>query len=825
MHESLAAPSPIVPTGPPLSSKHHHQKHFYHTMSSSKQQLPFSANSTQPLPLPYSSDSEDHGHLKTDQDVADSVHCLQTQTASASASASSPPDSPSSSSPPPTATGAREMFKAGHRRLRQLAQRQKKDPSDPETKAEEDRVQLSALQREGLLPASAAKKSHSKKGSVDSTPSDSKSVSHASCKSSSRRDVERIGQPWLADPLERCMADPLMSSGRVTSLDLSHLNSSTDSAVAPESGSGAGDKKALPFQPLTLPDFIASERLDSAQQAFDGLLEQAAKASLASNASPNDANKESKPANPSEPNTTQEQKKPENTDSTAKPKPAPKNTLKLFPDPVPPRLSNKTALRLSKVPPANGPQRAQEKLPTLNEISRSALPSPTVPSAKDRPPKEPRSAPAATSQFTGVEREKAPESTEQPKDKQPRYPALPMNAINAFPLPAPTRPLPSLPEGAATDAKAPKKKGRPIRNVPSPVPDSNHCPTEIARQPPTQPPKCATPEPGQERSRAGAPVRRVKEMAQHLDVAASGETEKRSRSLDVARPEEQKDQAKQSVRRSMEVTQWVHRDAVPGPLPTPPPESIARPSGRAVPTSPKLKHSEPTLARAFCESQIQRSNSYREPIRSEKTSEQPDDLRSEYPIPSSDEEGIARSPWPSQAQKKRRRAKQQKPVDPAQSTQQVPRIEKPAQRESTSPPNNRSSRSFGRSSPLSQYSQCTYHSHDSSVVNILEGRIAQLQRQNKVLQAALLAALDVGNKGSTESLLSGTVASLLSASSVSSKTTPASSYDERTEKSKRRETWLDTGSRRSSVSSAAEDIDFGWLSDKSSVGDSLRVPS
>lgn len=807
--ESLAAPSPIVPTGPPLSSKHH-QKHFHYTMSS-KQQIPFSANST--LPLPYSGETEEHSHIKTDQDVAELVHCLQTQ----AASASSPPGSLSSNSPPPTATGAREMFKAGHRRLRQLAQRQKKDAADPETKAEEDRQQLSALQREGLLPASAVKKSHAKKGSVDST-------SQTSCKSSSRRDVERIGQPWLADPLERCMADPLMSSGRVASMDLSHLNSSTNSAVAQEPG--AKYKQALPFQPLTLPDFIASGRRDSAQQALDGFLEHAGKTSPADNASPsNDTNKESNPANTSETNTTQEQKKPENTDSTAKAKPAPKNTLKLFPDPVPPRLSSKTALRLSKVPPANGLQRAQQKLPTLNEISKSALPSPTAQHTRDRPPKEPRSAPAATSQFIGVEREKAENAEQSSNDKnKPRYSALPMNAINAFPLPAPTRPLPSLPENAAADAKVPRKS-QPIRNVSSPVPDSSNRQTETARQPPNQPPKCATPEPAQERNRAGAPARRVKEMAQYLDVAASGETEKRSRSLDVARPEEPKDHAKQNVRRSMEVTQWVHRDAVPGPLPTPPPESHARSSGRSVPTSPKLKHSEPTLGPAFREGQIQRSNSYREPIRNEKvSSDQHDDLRSEYPIPSSDEEGIARNPWSSRAQKKRRRAKPQKPVDPAQSTQRIPRIEKPAQRESMSPPNNRSSRSFGRSSPLSQYSQCTYHSHDSSAISILEGRIAQLERQNKILQAALLAALDVGNKGSTESLLSGTVASLLSAPSVSSKTSPASSYDERTEKSKRRETWLDTSSRRSSVSSAGEDMDFGWLSDKSSVGDSLRVP-
>lgn len=711
------------------------------------------------------------------------------------------------------------MFKAGHRRLRQLAQRQKKDPADPETKAEEDRQQLSALQREGLLSASAVKKSHAKKGSVDSTPSDSKSVSHASCKSSSRRDVERIGQPWLADPLERCMADPLMSSGRVASLDLS---SYVDNNVVSESE--VNEKKQLPFEPLTLPDFIASGRRDSAQQALDGLLE----ASNNDTGGPsNDADKESKPANPSESNTTQEKTTPD-SHSTAKPKPVPKNTLKLFPDPVPPRLSSKTAWRLSKVLPANPPQPRPQRLPTLSETSKSALPSPTAPHAKDRTPKEPRSAPAATSQFN-VKKDKASENTDQ-SSQDKRHSTLPMNAINAFPLPAPTRPLPSLPQSAATaDAgrKAPKKKTRgAIRNVSSPVPDSSKPLAEPAGLP-DRSANSATPERAQhDPSRAErVPASKVKEMAQHLDVAAS-ETEKRSRSFGVPHSEESKDQEKQNARRSVEVNQWVQREAVPGSPSLPqnaPAHSYAHPSG-----SPMLlsKHSEPMLAPAFREgSQIHRSNSYREPIRNEKTDNEQRDhnLRSEYPIPSSDEEGIARNPWPSQAQKKRRRAKQHKPVDLNRPAQRVPRIEKPTQpdSDSLSPQNNRSSRSFGRSSP-SQYSQCTFHSHESNTFSVLEGRIAQLERQNKILQAALLAALDVGNKDSAESLLSGTVASLLSVRSVSSKTTPASSFDERTE-STRRETWLDTSSRRSSVSSNGVDMDFGWLSDKSSVGDSLRV--
>lgn len=267
------------------------------------------------------------------------------------------------------------------------------------------------------------------------------------------------------------------------------------------------------------------------------------------------------------------------------------------------------------------------------------------------------------------------------------------------------------------------------------------------------------------------------------------------------------------------------------------------------PMSPK--HSEPMLAPAFRESQMRRSNSYGEPRMQNDQAEQKPSLRSEYPIPSSDEEGsgINGKTWANQGRKKNRRTKANKAYDFPRPSNRVPRIEKPAQPESTA-----SLSPHGRMSPMSQHSQCTFHSHDSHALSTLENRIAQLERQNKVLQAALFAALDAGNKESNENILSGTVASLLSASDPSSKTTPASSMtmspssvDEpasesggysRTTTSRKRQSWLDTRSssrrsRRSSVSSGFDthdkelegihDIDLEWLSDRSSAGDSLKV--
>lgn len=129
----------------------------------------------------------------------------------------------------PQGNGARDILKAGQRRLRQLAMRQKK-PTDPRTKAEETSLQLLALQQEGFLPVrKPPPKNTGPKSSIDSTLSSTRSASSLSFRSSSRRDVENIGQPWLADPLERC--DSLGSRAQLSSLDLRDLTSLVEAAM------------------------------------------------------------------------------------------------------------------------------------------------------------------------------------------------------------------------------------------------------------------------------------------------------------------------------------------------------------------------------------------------------------------------------------------------------------------------------------------------------------------------------------------------------------------------------------------------------------------
>jgi hypothetical protein len=131
-----------------------------------------------------------------------------------------------STTPASQVTGARELLKAGQRRLRQLAQLQWK-PTDPKTKAEEASRHLLVLQQEGFLslPASAAKKS------LDSVMSGSRSASSFGFRSSSQRDVEKIGQPWLENPLE-VSATQHIKSPEPSPLDLGNLTSMVEAAVS-----------------------------------------------------------------------------------------------------------------------------------------------------------------------------------------------------------------------------------------------------------------------------------------------------------------------------------------------------------------------------------------------------------------------------------------------------------------------------------------------------------------------------------------------------------------------------------------------------------------
>lgn len=906
MHESLAAPSPFVPTcrprSPLLPSKQSYGSAVYCSMATAKQPY-LAANSA--VADDSSSNNNNHNHHnnknnplhhlsgaladeshKTDEDVA--AELVQYLQAAQEQSASSPPFSSSSATTTTTTTTSpvSEMFKAGHRRLRQLAQRQKKD-ADPDARAEDESRQLSALQREGLLPASAVKKhhNHAKKKSVDST---GQSVSNTSCKSSSRRDVERIGRPWLDDPLERCMMDPLSSGCRLAPLEIGDLGSFMDAAL-----SGDGDSKPAPRESADSPTREkqtaqqssvgepASDKPVSSIGNSDGKTPTSPTVNEPSSTDSNTSSdsKPSKESNKPDESSKQQDAKPESPkpNNKAKPPKPEKHTLKLFPDPLPPRISSKHAWRLSKCPPANAPQAiasASQQSAPPTETSKSARNSSSPTPESSTSQKEPSSAPAAMQQFANAEKDKPTDNEQSSKDKKSDRPSsLTISAINAFPLPAPTRPLPSLPQpavaaGSGDGQKMASSKKKVNRTKGSP---KELQPTRPGPRPNSTEPSTGGPAPVPEQARtAGQNQRldkvralRMKDLSAHR-LHVGPEQSKEVRRSQSAEPPAKTPNSKKANRRSVEFAPQVQTNTIPeSPLSSPSltlsPNRRVHPFGPRAsglsPTSPVLpyKHSEPMLAARSRESlQIRRSNSSRGPNTRDEGAEHKPTLRSEYPIPSSDEEGIDMSSKPraNQAQKKRRRVKQYKATDPPH---RVPRIEKPTPLDTMLclSPQNETSHSVGRSSPLSQYSQSTCHSHDSRTLNSLEGRIAQLERQNKILQAALFAAFDAGNKESNESILSGTVSSLLSG--PSSKTTPASSLlnsssslDEPVSEgggcsragksSNRQDTWLDTRSisSRSSMQSSnfsahgrelevIHDIDLDWLSERSSIGDSLKV--
>lgn len=809
LHDSsLAAPSPIVPTARTrLPSKAKPSFPFPENMSASVTRLPTSVANTEADSKPLRllgiiSDDVADSHKKDGDMAADLIRCLQPPSAaSASASASASTSSLNSAT---TGTGAREMLKAGHRRLRQLAQRQRKDiDSTDSSRADDDARQLSALQQEGLLPASAAtnpgpRRRNAKKGSIDSNATPS-SISDTSYQSNSRRDVERIGQPWLADPLERCMLDPVSPGARLSSLDLGDLTSFMDTAMSLDSTFGDAKPQQSSAQEIPSQNPATIDSHGHAQPLLS----------------------ETKPQTQTQTKTTPEPLHNNPVESSDKAKthnneraPRPSHNLKLFPDPLPPRISSKAARRLSKGPPiSNGAQQAaagsQHALTPLTE-----LPSPVSKQSGN----EPRSVLTSTGQFADAEEK--PENQNSDQKNSDHSSSLPMHAIKAFPLPAPTRPLPALPELATNSTAAHTVKANPKRNgraSPSPPPIREGSPqsTESARPNP----------PGQHAPTSGLRLGDLAEVAESTGVDESREDvrafrcngmptilqvtnpgERQSRSFEAARPQEAPPRS-------------------PSPASSPPPLFSGSPgrssnrthAGRTLPS----KQSDPTLKSApRLSSQVRRSNSFRE----EPSSELKRDLRSGYPIPSSDDEGIdlrTNKSWESSAQKKRRRTRPSRTFHNPNRLSRVSRVENPNTMEPLSPQDANSS--FDISSPLSQYSQSMFRSHDDShTLTTLEKRIAQLERQNKILQAALLAALDVGmnsntSKESTESILSETVASTLSAA-PSSKTTPTSSLDDHERSSEsgrysssrqkkdnihpsqRRDTWLDLDTRSRSSS-------------------------
>ncbi|KAE8327652.1 hypothetical protein BDV39DRAFT_175063 [Aspergillus sergii] len=441
LQENPIAPSPIVPTcrlSPQLSRRDH----------SSMSNIPGD------IQLPGLSNIQNRS-----EHVPDLVQFFQAQDSMSNTSSQS--------------GSARDILKAGQRRLRQLAQRPKR-ATDPHTKAEEASRQLLALQQEGFLPDSLTlpkPKKSAPKQSIDSTVSSTRSASDLSFQASSRRDVESIGQPWLEGSLEKYDLRE-MKGGRLSSLDLREITSLV----------GAALPRPPQFEDVTPPPYQASTDHDSQRKSSQPSTGHSSNSTLSGpleeiealpkvpeipdrtsshppemSASTLDSKQQSSHEQPAETKPAGPKDAPEAADSKSSSTNTSNNmhshSLKLFPDTVPPRMPNKGAWRIS-----NGcPPPSVRSLPTKSAQQGSSAQSNdknTKPSSSTQNcdaglenlgcvDQMPSAQPTDPSRNNGTSQGHA----KKPPARTGRRPAsLPMGAIDAFPLPAPMRPLPALPE-------------------------------------------------------------------------------------------------------------------------------------------------------------------------------------------------------------------------------------------------------------------------------------------------------------------------------------------------------------------------------------------
>ena len=796
----FAAPSPIVPTSRTRQSIK--AKPFYNMSASTARHISSIANrdtDSKPLRLlGIISDGQQQQQQQQQypdtphkaEDVADLIRCLQspsaatvTSTASATGTASA---SASSLLTTTSGSGPREMLKAGHRRLRQLAQRPRKD-TDSASKIDEEARQLSALHREGLLPSPAAssssaaaspaassstlRRSPAKRKSAESSPVH---PTHPTPQqNSSRRDVERIGQPWLADPLERCMLDTLSSSGRLSSLDLGDLAAFMDTALdEPESKTESTAESQL--QPQSQPQ-----------------------------PQPQPAQPEPKPQSTQldtkDSDKTEDKQKEEKEDKADREK---RPHLKLFPDPLPPpRISSTAARRLSKCPPAQ-----PAGLPPVTEMSSPPKPDRQQSVPSDRKQSTSSDKDPALSDKESTLTEKEPTPAEKPSAPAETY-QLPIHAIKAmFPLPAPTRPAPTRPLPAVPEIAVNMKKN----GHSSPSSGSRASQSPILHQ-------------------SSEPRRQSPPQTSQLQVTTNPESERGPRPFSFEAPVVESSDKQKNIDFNHTHTHTHNKDRPQSPSAVSSPPTLA--STR--PLNWQTKRPSPAMApETQPGSEVRRNNSACSRVR-----------QLEHPLPSSDEEGRQEG---MRKQKRTNPSPQKKHHHHHRSKLSSA---KPAPLSPTrSPPSQHDIH------PADAHLHSHSHSHSHAFANVhvqaLQARVAHLERQNKVLQAALLAALDAGNKDPSVSASDGLLLSAASPGPApapastpvsritppSSLTTSASSMDEPEHEPRddRRDTWLDLDTRSRSNSGSSNstlsfdfgateralegihDVDFGWLSDQSS---------
>ncbi|GLA62905.1 hypothetical protein AtubIFM54640_004041 [Aspergillus tubingensis] len=892
-HDSLIAPSPIVPTGRPSS------------LNTSRSAYTMSSLAHEPRQSRDTLQSSEHLDLR-DENATDFAKFIESQ------------------GPITGSTGAREMLKAGQRRLRQLAQRPKKS-TDPRSKAEESARQLLALQEGGFLPtnvpvpAGVPSKRSTHKKSLDSSRSSSRSISNLSFMANSRRDVESIGQPWLTDPLEK-KDRPEVSTNHLSALDLRELTSLVEAAVTIPPR--FDDANPPPYQPpVPAKDVKADAQSENQDPAVaitvaDTTSGSKEKQSLGSSDAANPSiqvvsSEEQGPDTQSEDNVPNDGKASDNDqsglksdedakspglviDSEVANKPATSSSgssstptsqttpsLKLFPDTMPPRNSSKGAWRISNTrslalnrPLPASPDPEQSSVDS-NKESSQPTDSTTV---KEGCGTQEVTEPMSSADVGKSDKEPLANEKNSQKKGSRRPSSLPMCTIDAFPLPAPMRPLPSLPESTAASgahSRSASSRSAPLarlvldeRNQASNAHDesakatlamSNSLPlvrTGLSRAERVHALKMRDMSASRLYLKESETPREEEEDYQPPRGAKEPEEAMAQERVEAYAP---RPESEKSANRNVRYQRKVASDP-PSPPPLSPPPSkpsrhqISQSIGRRYCSTPLTgsavlaRDSEPQMPPASRDAPVRRSSSTRSVTSSHERARKEQDPvgRSDVPIPSSDDECTSASARQDQARPTSSRRRRMRPA-PLTMTEHRSHKMRATRRSSDyclSPGSHRT-RASGRASPQSHHTQSSYYSRDSrsshhDTIRALEGRIAHLERQNKILQAALMAALDVG---SVESLLGGSATSLSTSantpatgrsfSSTNSSSLDESMVDDR-RRSRRRQppyrptSWIASpvSSRRGSydtedsenvreLEDMIEDFDMDWMSERS----------
>ncbi|KAL2830193.1 hypothetical protein BDW59DRAFT_22006 [Aspergillus cavernicola] len=857
-------------------------------------------------------------------------------------------------------TGAREMIKAGQRRLR-LALRNKKT-TELKSKADDASRQLAALHQGGGFPRSQQRRAvpvqKKRAGSITST---SKSVSNLSFKSNSKRDVETIGQPWLENPLETRDAPGSKGSSQLSSLDLHDLASFVEATV--NFSSHFDDPNSPPYLPPTEHSSKTTAPTTSTPQhvpQFDA--PPVSITSAPGNPKTGDTGRKgsnelpaSLPINfPTQSNTPidkhnstgqlLEKPKPREDFRTGPARLTPPGSsasskssstpttpvLKLFPDTMPPRVSSRGALR---IPTVRSPNPHRSISPTPGSQRTTAIAA--VFESKNRDLKNPPNGlpniqetasntlnkKQDTSGHAELERYSSPstvvsldpEVTQVENDLLPS--SLTPDAIDAFPIPAPIRPLPSAPQpvpqirGFGEHRSAINRHTAQVDSRGSDPEPRVSTPPYISVSTPSGPGNGNSSLHGGDSSYSRVVTSARDPVAIQYTTAETAESEKPRRGSLGKNERSREDKVRSVIMRDLaasrhpkgsnksQITETqpsevprggsslshrgddsrlnthrqYQRKVSPGPQSpppmSPPPSNPPRqpPPARRYCTSPAGSMATITTenyekaprpvsnrnARVYRQSAVREV----EPNHERAVTNLDFHDRFETPLPSSDDEGPSGDFYWNPSQQKasgRRQRPKPAPIIIDEPTSRGRSLKKHQVSSDAMPPTPQSHRRRGpEKAPHAHdhhnYDSYNYHVPEPKANPSLEGRIEHLERQNKILQAALLAALDVGVKQDLSSLLGASATSLstnitppLTGRSFSSTTNassvseaPSAAQDRRPRNDKapyRPDSWMastesfrksnyesDDSAETREFEEMIDEFDIDWLSDHSGV--------